>query len=182
MEFTSILKKAFPYISAAAQLGGPLGTMAAAAVGKALGMDKPPEATEDAISSTISNAFATPEQRIALLKMEQDFQLQMQQLGFQHEDLQAALEEKDRESARAREVAVRDYTPMILSYLTVAFSFTIFIWYFERGTSNNTTPELIGMILAAAISALTQVLSYYLGSSSGSTAKTAALVSAATRK
>ena len=182
MAFTGILKKAFPFISAAASLGGPLGIMAANAVGSALGMSKPPGANEDDISSVITTAFATPDQRIALLKAEQDFQVQMTQMGFQHEDLQNALDEKDRESARLREVQVKDHTPMILAYSVVALSFFVFIWYFERGVPNSVTPELVGIIFGTVGSALVQVLNYYFGSSSGSASKTAAITSIITNK
>jgi hypothetical protein len=79
----SFLKTMFPFISAAASLGGPLGTMAANAVGKALGVDKV-DASPNGIESAITKAGASPEQIAAMQKAEQDFQVEMQKLGFEH--------------------------------------------------------------------------------------------------
>jgi hypothetical protein len=133
MGFTDVLRKAFPFISAAASLGGPLGTMAAAAVGKALGMDRVPANSGDAIANAIAVAFANPEQRAALLKAEQDFQLQMAQLGYQHAEEIEAIAEKDRASARNREIQVKDWTPRILAFIVVALCFAGEGIYFMHG-------------------------------------------------
>lgn len=175
MSFTDVLKKAFPFLSAAASLGGPLGTMAAAAIGGALGLTKNPAPTADAISTAIAAAFADPAQRAALLKAEQDFQLQMAQLGYQHAEEIAAIAEKDRESARNREVLVKDWTPRILALVCVVLCFGGEGWYFTHGSPVSASPELIGRILGTLDSALILVLSYYFGSSSGSASKDATI-------
>src|SRR5436190_192676 len=104
MGFKDIFKAAFPFISAASSLGGPLGTMAAAAVGKALSVDS---VTSDNIADTIAAATSKdPDAMLKLKQAEEDFQIQMTKLGFDQaakiEELQAA----DRASARAREIAV----------------------------------------------------------------------------
>src|SRR5258707_9085 len=175
MAFTDVLKKAFPFISAAASLGGPLGTMAASLVGNALGMQKTPANNGDAISNTIALAFADPTQRAALVKAEQDFQVQMQQLGYQHAEEIEAIAEKDRDSARNREIQVRDWTPRILAFVVVVLCFGGEGWYFMHGSPTTASPELIGRILGTLDSALILVLSYYFGSSSGSASKDATI-------
>ena len=171
MGFSDVLRKAFPYISAAAPLGGPLATMAAAAVGKALGNPKVAPG-EDSISNAIANAFANPEQRAALLKAEQDFQLQMAELGYKDAEEIANIAQKDRDSARNREIQVRDLTPRILAFLVIVACGIGEGWYFTHGAPSNASPELIGRILGTADAAVMLVLSYYFGSSAGSAAKT----------
>lgn len=175
MAFTDVLKKAFPFLSAAASLGGPLGTMAASAIGSALGLSKAPGPTSDAISTAIAAAFANPEQRAALLKAEQDFQLQMAQLGYQHAEEIEQIAAKDRDSARNREVQVKDWTPRILAFTCVVLCFGGEGWYFTHGSPASASPELIGRILGTLDSALILVLSYYFGSSAGSASKDATI-------
>jgi hypothetical protein len=98
--FVSGIRKAFPFISAAASLGGPFGVMAAAAVGKAIGADKPPQGTEDSITNALATAMANPDQLLALKKAEQDFQVKMNEMGLDLEKIAA----DDRASARAMQV------------------------------------------------------------------------------
>lgn len=177
MGFTDVLRKSFPFISAAASLGGPLGTMAAAMVGKAIGADKAPAGTADGISAAIASALASPEQRAALLKAEEDFQLQMQELGYKHAEDLEEIAAKDRDSARNREIQVKDWTPRILAFVVVVLCFMGEGWYFTHGAPSNASGELIGRILGTLDSALILVLSYYFGSSSGSASKDATIAS-----
>lgn len=177
MSFNDVVKKAFPFISAAAALGGPIGVMAAAVVGKAIGADKVDPST-DGISNAIANALADPAQRQALLAAEQQFQAQMAELGYKDAEALAATAEADRASARNREIQVKDWTPRILGFVVVLLCFTGEGLYFRFGAPANASPELIGRILGTLDSALILVLSYYFGSSAGSAEKTALLAQA----
>src|SRR5690349_7235112 len=115
MGFKDIFRTAFPFISAAASIGGPLGTMAANAVGKAIGVDAVP-ANADGIADAITAATSEdPDAMLKLKQAEESFQLQMTQLGFQDAEQMESLAEKDRESARDREKSVKDKTPSILA-------------------------------------------------------------------
>lgn len=181
MSFSDVMKKAFPFLSAAASLGGPLGTMAAAAVGKALGLDKAPAGTSDSIANAIAVAMGDPAQRAAILKAEQEFQVQMTTLGYQHAEEIEAIASKDRDSARNREIQVKDWTPRILAFVVVTLCFTAEFVYFRHGAPANASPELIGRILGTLDSALILVLSYYFGSSAGSDRKTELLSQAGTK-
>jgi hypothetical protein len=180
MAFNDVLKKAFPFISAAAALGGPLGTMAAAVVGKAIGADKAPAATSDGIANAIATAIADPEQRTKLIQAEHDFQLQMAELGYKDAEELAATAAADRASARNREIQVRDWTPRVLAFIVVVLCFGGEGLYFRHGAPSNASPELIGRILGTLDSALILVLSYYFGSSAGSERKSELLANAST--
>src|SRR5207253_2109416 len=99
----------------AASLGGPLGTMAANAVGKAIGVDNvSSEQIPDAIAAATSK---DPEMMLKLKQTEQEFALQMQSLGFKQVTDLLNMDAADRSNARAREIAVRDKTPMILAFV-----------------------------------------------------------------
>lgn len=82
MDFASVVKRALPWIGAAATSNVPaLITLAAQTVGEVLGVDVP--ATGDDITTAVANA--TPEQLVALRSREMDFKERMQALGFQQE-------------------------------------------------------------------------------------------------
>jgi hypothetical protein len=172
MAFNDVLKKSFPFISAAASLGGPLGTMAAQLVGKAIGVDKSQAPTVDGISNAIATALADPAQRAALIQAEQQFQAQMAELGYKDVEDLAATAAADTANARAREVALKDWTPKILAFVVVVLCFMGEGFYFTHGAPANASPELIGRILGTLDSALILVLGYYFGSSRGSDRKT----------
>lgn len=171
MAFTDVLKKAFPFISAAASLGGPLGTMAAAAVGSALGLAKPPAGTSEGISTAIASAFASPEQRAALVKAEQDFQLQMAELGYKNaEDLEATAA-ADRASARNMQIQTRSYVPGILAVVVTGGFFgllTLIALHAPPPSSEKVLDVMTGGLGTAWI----MVITYFFGSSAGSARKT----------
>lgn len=177
MSFNDVMKKAFPFLSAAASLGGPLGVMAAAAVGKAIGVDKvAPNA--DGIATAIATALADPQQRQALLQTEKDFQLQMAELGYKDSEAMAQVAEDDRNSARNREVQVKDWTPRLLAGIVVLASIFGEGYVLMHGVPKEVDGVIIGRILGTLDSALVLVLSYYFGSSAGSDRKTELLAEA----
>jgi hypothetical protein len=175
MSFTDVLKKSFPFISAAASLGGPVGTIAASLVGKALGVDRVP-ATSDGISNAIATAFADPAQRAALIQAEQQFQAQMAELGYKDAEALAATAESDRASARQREIQVRDWMPRLLGTGIVS-GFIVAVFLILSGHAK--ADSVLAGTLVGYLSAKSElVLSYYFGSSSGSDRKTELLAQA----
>jgi len=176
MGFTEVLKKAFPFLSAAASLGGPLGIMASAAVGKAIGADKVPANSPDAISNAIATALADPEQRAKLIEAEHQFQLQMAELGYKDAEEIEATAAADRASARNREIQVRDWMPKALGLGIVAgFMAAVFMVLSGHAKAESVIAgTLIGYLSAKA----ELVASYYFGSSSGSDRKTELMASA----
>jgi len=180
MGFTDILKKSFPFLSAAASLGGPLGTMAAAAVGKALGLDKPPAGTSDSISNAIALAMADPAQRAAILEAERQFQLQMAELGYKDAEELAAIAAKDRDSARNREIQVKDKMPAILG-LSVTVGFFSLVGLMAFHPFPEQTKDVFLILVGALTVGWKDVMGYYLGSSAGSDRKTDLLAQAGTK-
>lgn len=118
MDWQDIIKTVAPWIGTA--LGGPLGGMAVTAAANALGVS---EKTTDALKNAL--AGVTPEQMLALKKADEDFQVQMTQLGFKQTLDLENLVVTDRKDARAREVAVRDRTPAHLAYMIIGGFFAI---------------------------------------------------------
>lgn len=148
-------------------LGGPLGGAAGAIIGSALGLkDASPQSIQDAIKT----GSLTGDQILALKQAEESFQIQMAAMGYKDAEAMAELAFKDRDSARAREIAVRDKTPMILaSVYTVGF-FAILARMLVKGVPKDGGEALL-ILLGALAAGSAQVLSYYFGSSSGSAAK-----------
>ena len=170
MGFDAVMKKAFPFLSAAASLGGPVGSLAAALVGKAIGVDKPPAGTADGIGNAIASAFADPTQRAALIQAEQDFQVQMTQLGYKSAQDILDTAAADRANARNREVQVKDWMPKVLGCGIVGgFLCSVFLILTGHGKADSVLAgTLIGYLSAKA----ELVASYYFGSSAGSDRKT----------
>ena len=108
MDFTSILKTVAPWLGTA--IGGPLGGMAVDFIADKLGL---PEKSVDAVKQAI--AGMTPEQALALKQSDQEFALHMQTIGYANiKDLEE-LAVKDRDSARNREIQVKDDTNKLLA-------------------------------------------------------------------
>lgn len=144
----------------ATALGGPLAGQAVAAIGSALGLG--PDTDEQQIAQAV--ARATPEQLLALREADQQFKIEMEKLGVELEKIAS----EDRDSARQREVAVKDWTPRILGILAV-FSFLAYAaWVTYLDPSVGTINLVIGWLGGIA----TSVMTYYFGSSAGSARKT----------
>jgi hypothetical protein len=169
MGFKDIFKTALPFLSAALPLPPPLGQIASRAIGSALGVDN---LTPDKVDAAVANA--TPEQIAALKKVENDFALQMQEMGFKQVDDLLGIDAADRANARAREIATHDQTPKVLAGVVVAMTILAEGWilYHGMGMLDATSAAIVGRILGTLDSALMLVLSYYFGSSAGSTEKT----------
>lgn len=161
------LKKAFPFISAAASLGGPIGTLAASAVGKAIGVNNL-DSSQDSIAAAI--AGAKPEQIAALQQAEADLQLKLQQLGFEHVEELERIAEADRESARNLQTATKSWTAPALAWLIV-LSFTVCVVAVLRGWGR-VEAAFAGTLIGYLAANTNQVVSYYFGSSAGSDRKT----------
>ncbi len=164
---SAILKTAFPFIATAAEVGGPLGMMAAAAVGNVLGIKVDPNNIENTITAAQAK---DPDVLLKLQTAEQTFKLQAEQLGFQHVEQMEHIAAEDRASARAREIAVKDKTPMILAFSINAGFFTLLgllIFHAVPMESKDVVIALAGVLGTMAVA----TNNYYFGSSSGSAAK-----------
>jgi len=176
MSFNDVVKKSFPFISAAASLGGPIGSMAASLLGKALNVGTIAP-TSDGISTAIATALADPTQRAALIKAEQDFQAQMAELGYKDAETLAATAEADRANARDREVKLKDRVPALLAFLVTLGFFGVLAFMMFRSVPSAAHDALL-LLLGSLSTAWTAVISYYFGSSAGSDRKTELLAQA----
>lgn len=167
MDMKSILATVAPWIGTA--LGGPLGGMAVTAAADALGLS---DKTEAAIKSALGGA--TPEQMLALKQADNDFSLKMQALNFDSVEKIASLGNADRDSARNREIQVKDLTPKILAYLVTAGFFGMLAAMLFKIIPNENR-DILNIMLGALSSTFTAVVSYYYGSTRGSEAKSALL-------
>lgn len=171
MAFKDILKSAFPFISIAASMGGPLGTMAAQQVGHVLGIDKVDPTTEG-ITTAITTAQTTDKDALFKIQAAEDaFKLQMAQLGFDSAEKMASIDAGDRQSARAREIAVKDRTPMILAYFVVFGTMILESIVMFHGTPPSVDGVVLGRVLGTLDTATALVLAYYFGSSASSRVK-----------
>lgn len=156
-----------PWIATA--LGGPMAGSAVTWAEKALGVA--PGTFKNGQDILNAVAGGTPEQRLAFKQADNDFALHMQQLGFQDVETLAKIAEDDRDSARKREIAVKDWTPKVLAYgVTIGF-FAILGFMLAHALPDGAKDPLL-IMLGALQSAWVGVITYYFGSSSGSDRKT----------
>lgn len=149
-----VLRTVAPTVATA--IGGPLGGIAATAVMSLFGTTDQ-KSTEDALLA------ATPDQLVALKKVEDDFTVQMKQLGVQEEQLQFA----DIASARAREASVKDWTPAVLAYGVTLGFFGVLGWMLFKGVPRDSGGDVLLVMLGSLGTAWTGIVSYYFGSSTG---------------
>lgn len=144
---------------------GPFGGLAAAAISAILGT---PPTDVEATSAALLNA--TPDQLLALKKAEQDFQVQMKQLGIDEEKLAY----EDTANARSREIATKDSTPKYMAYLITIGFFGVLGYLVVEGKPVSGGDVMLVMVGSLG-TAWTGIISYYFGSSVGSASKTDAL-------
>ncbi len=170
-----ILGQIAPSIGAAA--GGPLGATAVTALESVFGLhpegDLPKR--QEAVSTSI--AAASPETLLALKKADQDFQSHMAELGFADTEALAKLADEDRDSARKREISVRDFTPRALAIGVTAGFFGI-LFYMAGWSIPPSSKDLLNIMLGSLGAAWVSIVSYYFGSSSGSARTTELLAQA----
>ena len=159
--------------SLASAVGGPLAGMAVRTISEAL-LGKP-DGTEDELAQAA--AKATPEQLMALKKAEQDFAVKMRELDIDLERIANA----DRDSARNREVATKDWTPRILAGLITSGYFGALFYMLVNGLPQHGGSEAMLVMLGTLGTAWGGIVAYYFGSSAGSKEKTEAMNRMASR-
>jgi hypothetical protein len=162
------LKKAAPFVGSALQLGGPVGMMAGTVLKAIAGT--PIGSAED-----LAAAFAkSPDQQkfLADLKTsEQQFAIQMKQLDINSVDDLEKIMSDDRDSARKREIAVKDKVPAILAFAITSGFFATLFFVFGHGVKAEAR-DMANIMVGTLGTAWVGVVSYYFGSSRGSDRKT----------
>lgn len=159
-QFGTLLGQVAPTIATA--LGGPLAGVAVKTLSNVLlGHEN---GSEDDVKAAM--AIATPEQLVALKKIDADFKVQMKELDIDLERIAAG----DRDSARKMQSETRDWVPKLLAVVITIGFFGILVWMLLNGMPKNGTEALL-MMLGALGTAWTGVMNFYFGSSAGSKAK-----------
>ena len=150
--------------TAATLLGGPFAGLAVKAIGDALGMSG---AKVEEVQQALANGNLTGDQIVALKQAELDLKKHLADNGIKLEEVASA----DRDSARKREIEVKDWTPRVLAYaVTVGFFGTLSA--LMTGNVVGTGHDVLLVMIGSLGTAWTGIISYYFGSSAGSAAKT----------
>lgn len=172
-----ILGTAAPWIATA--IGGPMAGQAVAMAAKALGLKD--DAKVDDVQAAVDSGQLTGDQLIALRKADDEFREKMQAAGFENVQKLEQIAADDRASARAREVAVKDKTPMVLAMAVTAGFFGVLLFMLLKDIPQQAHDVLMVMIGSLG-TAWTGIVTYYFGSSAGSAQKTELLAKAASDK
>jgi hypothetical protein len=168
------LKTVAPTVATA--LLGPLAGVAVTALGQVLGVDAP---TQERITKAIQNGSLTPEQLSALKELELKYKNEEEERGFRYEELAF----KDRDSAR--QANVQGGTQLYLFWLSLALLVITLgseVYVLFNGYPT-TIPELVvGRVLGLLDAVAMLVLSYWYGTTNGSTVKSELLAKTERRK
>lgn len=160
------LKGIAPTVASA--LGGPLAGVAVSALGNALGWK---DTTKDDVTKMLSTSQLSGDQLAAVQKAELELKQHESDNGFKF----AELEIRDRESARAMQIALKSYTPEILSWMIVVGFFVLNGWLIVNGNPDALADVILGRIQGSIDMAFGTVLAYWMGTSQGSKNKDAVI-------
>lgn len=120
------------------------------------------------IERIIPDPEARAEAQQKLLELQQNGELKLEEFDIKREEIAVS----DRDSARKRQMEVKDSVPTILASITI-IGFFATVGYVLSGQMNLTGEQgiLVGTIVGYVSAKADQVLSYYFGSSSSSKAK-----------
>ena len=159
-QFGPLLGQIAPTIATA--LGGPLAGIAVKTLSNVLlGHDN---GSEDDVKAAMTSA--SPDQLVALKKIDADFKAHMKELDIDLERIAAG----DRDSARQMQRETKDWVPKLLAIVITIGFFGILVWMLVMGMPQTGTEALL-MMLGALGTAWTGVVNFYYGSSAGSKAK-----------
>lgn len=168
--FKTVGRVAYPFLSTAAAAGGPLTAMAASTIGKALGLDTV-ESNANSIADAMAKATMDPAEREKLVQAEHQFELQLRELNIKSVEALEAIAAADRDSARNREIQVRDKTPQIGFYMLLLGFFVALALLFKFPIPQDNKAIIYTMI--GSLGTLTIMAStYFYGSTTGSARKT----------
>lgn len=170
MNIPEWLLKLAPTVATA--LGGPLAGMAVSALGNALGV--PPDKVTDLLQSGQMTGEQIAQIKVAELELKQ----KESDNGFKF----AELDVRDRESARAMQIANKSLTPEILSWIIVAATIGLEGWVLLKGLPTGAPDLVVGRILGTLDTAFAGVMAYWLGSTVSAKLKDATIAQQAAAK
>jgi hypothetical protein len=160
----------------ATMLGGPLAGAAVSAIAGAFGL--PSGSGQDDITKVVQSGAMTPEIIAKVRQADQEhaeklrqMDIDLEKLNQGHQEALAATDASDRDSARKREIAVKDWTPTMLALgITAGFFGILGFLLFQAPPANSR--DVLNIMLGSLGTAWVSMVAYYFGSSAGSEAKT----------
>lgn len=172
MGFKDVFKKTLPFLATAVPLPPPIGNFAAKVIGEAIGA---PDLKPDGVDEALSKTQMTPEVIERLKTGENTFREHMTQMGFDTLEKLEEIEERDRESARNREIQTKDsWTPRILAFCAIAGLYGITAAVMKLPIPQ-AAHDLLLILIGSMVGDVKSVYNYYFGSSSGSADKSKVL-------
>jgi hypothetical protein len=166
-DWKGTIGKVAPWIATA--LGGPAAGLAIDAVCKAAGLAPSLENAQKAAELAAAGSL-TGEQFLALRQSEDAFKVRMTELGYKQVTDLEDIAFKDRDSARQREVQLKDLTPRVLAY-GVTLGFFGLLGYMLKYDVPPANKDILNIMLGALGGAWVSIIGYYFGSSASSKAK-----------
>lgn len=162
--------------------GENIGAAAASMIANALGVEPTPDAINTAIESKPTTEVVTQ-----LQKVESEAAAKWPEIAHivqsMSEEYEAAL--KDNESARqfalslAEKTSPMQWAPPVMSILVVvSFTVVLLMWFFFPPMADPASSAILNILVGTLAAAFGQVVSYWLGSSAGSSQKNQALTAA----
>ena len=149
-------------------LGTPAAGVAVAGLCSVLGLEPSPENAQK-VAEQVAAGTLTGDQLIALRKVEADSKAQLAKMGMDYDLGKDELVFKDRDSARNREIQVKDMTPRIIAYGVVliwaAINFSLLWMAWHHNTVEGGMQATVASIMKTIDMALTFILGYYYGQS-----------------
>jgi len=156
MGFKSVLQKVAPFLGGL--VGGPVGASVGVLIGNLLGVDP---SNEESLTTALKSA--TPDQIIAIRQIESAERMRMSQLLIEEMKVHSG----DRENARTMQIQTKEWMPSILG-LGLMLGYFGVIAILMLFPVQQDAKEVMYMLIGTLSSALASVVSFYLGSSSGS--------------
>ncbi len=160
-KFAQILRQIAPTVLAAA--GGPAGVLAATVLKKTLGDET---MTDAKLEEEVAAATSSPEGLAKLRQAELDIQKIESDTGIRF----AELEVQDR--AGARDLAIKtSIAPQVILSLIFVLGYFVVLTFFFYADKSMPMSEAFTLMLGVLTAGIPQIMAYWLGSSSGSAAK-----------
>lgn len=138
-------------------IGGPLGGIAADAVGKALGLE---DATTDNVKKVLNSGNLSAEQIAALQAADLNLKTKMAELGIEAD----RIAQEDRASARDMQIKMGSWVPAALTLITTIGYFGILIGLMTGDLKLWDNPAMT-LLLGALTAAWGSIITYYFGAS-----------------
>lgn len=166
-DWKGTIGKVAPVLAGLIPGGGVIAAPLVAGLCQLCGLEPSPENAEKA-AEQIASGSLTGEQLIKLKQLESDAKAKMAELGFTHETDMARIAAGDLDSARRRNVEMRDSTPMWGFYFTSAGFFGLLTVLIFHAVPDGSRDLLCAMIGALGTAWTMEVKFFYGGGNSDS--------------